>query len=178
MLLAVLFIIGISIYRGMLNYLTINAILSIGLIIGILMCNSLLLIIGCYGKVGYYPFFLYYFILFHNSSFFYLVLNLLNKIAYFSNIIIVLSFNFYSRCSEVVLVLINLFIVIFFIRIINSIKHIILSSSYLLFIFIYILILINNYLFGIILLLVYIYSNSLLVIKCNFLYVNYVISFQ
>lgn len=172
MLLAVLFIIGISIYRGMLNYLTINAILSIGLIIGILMCNSLLLIFNCYGKVGYYPFFLYYFILLINSSFFYLLLDLLNKIAYINSFIVILDFNSYSRSSEYVLVLINIFIVFFFIRIINSIKHIILISSYLLFIFIYILILINNYLFGIILLLLYIYSNSLLLIKCNFLYVN------
>ena len=34
-----------------------NAILSIGSITGLSMSNSLLLIISCYGKVGYYPFF-------------------------------------------------------------------------------------------------------------------------
>ena len=44
-------------FRGLLNYLIMNAILSIGSITGLSMSNSLLLIISCYGKVGYYPFF-------------------------------------------------------------------------------------------------------------------------
>ena len=43
MLLAIFFIIGTAIFRGSLNYIIINAILSIGSIIGILMSNSLLL---------------------------------------------------------------------------------------------------------------------------------------
>ena len=43
MLLAIFFILGTTIFRGSLNYLIINAILSIGSIIGILMSNSLLL---------------------------------------------------------------------------------------------------------------------------------------
>ena len=51
MLLAIFFIIGTAIFRGSLNYLIINAITSIGSIIGILMSNSILLIISCYGKV-------------------------------------------------------------------------------------------------------------------------------
>ena len=46
-----------AIFRGLLNYLIMNAILSIGSITSLLMSNSLLLIISCYGKVGYYPFF-------------------------------------------------------------------------------------------------------------------------
>ena len=50
MLLAIFFIIGTAIFRGSLNYIIINAILSIGLISGIYMSNSLLLIISCYGK--------------------------------------------------------------------------------------------------------------------------------
>lgn len=172
MLFVVLFIIGISIYRGMLNYLTINAIISIGLIIGILMSNSLSSIFNRHGKIGYYPFLLYYFILSHNSSIFHLLFDLPNKIIYLNSSIIILGFNLYSRSSEYVLVLINIFIVIFFIQLFNLIKHIILISSCLLFIFIYIFLVINNYPFGIILLLVYIYSNSLLVFKCNLLPIN------
>ena len=56
-----------------------NAILSIGLIIGILMSNSLLLIISCYGKVGYYPFFLIVSLLFYNSSYLFILFDLINK---------------------------------------------------------------------------------------------------
>ena len=44
MLLAIFFIIGTAIFRGSLNYIIINAILSIGSISGIYMSNSLLLI--------------------------------------------------------------------------------------------------------------------------------------
>ncbi len=57
MLLAIFYIIGTSNVRGLLDYLIINSIISIGSINGILMSNSLLFIIGCYGKVGYYPLF-------------------------------------------------------------------------------------------------------------------------
>lgn len=79
MLLAIFFIIGTAIFRGLLNYLIMNAILSIGLIIGILMSNSLLLIISCFGKVGYYPFFLVVSILFYNSSYLFILFDLINK---------------------------------------------------------------------------------------------------
>ncbi len=79
MLLAIFFIIGTAIFRGLLNYLIMNAILSIGLIIGILMSNSLLLIISCFGKVGYYPFFLVVSMLFYNSSYLFILFDLINK---------------------------------------------------------------------------------------------------
>jgi len=79
MLLAIFFIIGTAIFRGFMNYLIMNAILSIGLIIGILMSNSLLLIISCFGKVGYYPFFLVVSMLFYNSSYLFILFDLINK---------------------------------------------------------------------------------------------------
>ena len=69
LLIAIFFIIGTAIFRGLLNYSILNAILSIGLITSILMSNSLLLIISCYGKVGYYPFFLVLSMLFYNTSY-------------------------------------------------------------------------------------------------------------
>ena len=79
MLLAIFFIIGTAIFRGLLNYLIMNAILGIGLIIGILMSNSLVLIISGYGKVGYYPFFLVLSMLFYNSSYLFILFDLINK---------------------------------------------------------------------------------------------------
>ena len=79
MLLGIFFIIGTSIFRGSLNYLIMNAILSIGSITSILMSNSLLLTIGCYGKVGYYPFFSLLSMLFYNTSYLYIIFDLINK---------------------------------------------------------------------------------------------------
>ena len=79
MLLAIFFIIGTAIFRGSLNYLTMNAVISIGLIIGILMSNSLLLVISCYGKVGFYPFFIVVSMLFYNSSYLFILFDLINK---------------------------------------------------------------------------------------------------
>jgi len=175
MLLAIFFIIGTSIFRGSLNYLIINAILSIGLIIGILMSNSLLLIISCYGKVGYYPFFSVLSMLFYNTSYLFILFDLINKWAYFSSFILIVNYSIFFRCSEYWLVLINLMIIISFIRLIISIKHIIFISSYLLFIFIYLLILLNNYLFSYLFLLFYIYTNNIILIKCNFLYLHWII---
>ena len=175
MLLAIFFIIGTAIFRGSLNYIIINAILSIGSISAILMSNSLLLIISCYGKVGYYPFFSVLSMLFYNTSYLFILFDLINKLAYFSSFTLILNVSIFFRCSEYWLVLINLMIIISSIRLISSIKHIIFISSYLLFIFIYLLILLNNYLFSYLLLLFYIYLNNIILIKCNFLYVHWII---
>ncbi len=175
MLLGIFFIIGTSIFRGSLNYLIINAILSIGSIIGILMSNSLLLIISCYGKVGYYPFFSVLSMLFYNTSYLFIIFDLINKWAYFSSFTLILNYSIFFRCSEYWLVLINLMIIISFIRLIISIKHIIFISSYLLFIFIYLLILLNNYLFSYLFFIFYIYLNNIILIKCNFLYLHWII---
>jgi len=175
MLLAIFFIIGTAIFRGSLNYIIINAILSIGLISAILMSNSLLLIISCYGKVGYYPFFLVLSMLFYNTSYLFILFDLINKLAYFSSFTLILNVSIFFRCSEYWLVLINLMIIISSIRLISSIKHIIFISSYLLFIFIYLLILLNNYLFSYLFLLFYIYLNNIILIKCSFLYVQWII---
>ena len=175
MLLAIFFILGTTIFRGSLNYLIINAILSIGSIIGILMSNSLLITISCYGKVGYYPFFLVLSMLFYNTSYLFILFDLINKRAYFSSFTLILNVAIFFRCSEYWIVLINLMIAISSIRLITSIKHIIFISSYLLFIFIYLLILLNNYLFSYLFLLIYIYLNNIILIKCNFLYVHWII---
>ena len=162
-------------FRGLLNYLIMNAILSIGSITGLSMSNSLLLIISCYGKVGYYPFFSVLSMLFYNTSYLFILFDLINKWAYFSSFTLILNVSIFFRCSEYWLVLINLMIIISSIRLISSIKHIIFISSYLLFIFIYLLILLNNYLFSYLFLLFYIYLNNIILIKCNFLYVHWII---
>ena len=79
MLLAIFFIIGTAIFRGLLNYLIMNAIPSIGSITSLLMSNSLLSIISCYGKVGYYSFFSVLSMLFYNTSYLYIIFDPINK---------------------------------------------------------------------------------------------------
>nr|YP_010729742.1 Nad2 [Calcarina hispida]WEF49982.1 Nad2 [Calcarina hispida] len=175
MLLAIFFIIGTSVIRGSLNYIIMNAILSIGSLSSILMSNSLLLMISCYGKVGYYPFFLLLSILFYQTSYLFILFDLINKWAYYSSFTLILNVSIFFRCSEYWLVLINLVIIISSIRIISSIKHIIFISSYLLFIYLYLLLLLNNYLFSYLYLLIYISLNSILLIKCSFLYVHWIV---
>ncbi len=77
MLLGIFFIIGTSIFIESLNYLIINAILSIGSFIGILISNSLLLIISCYFNVCYYPFFSVLSMLFYNTSYLFIIFGLI-----------------------------------------------------------------------------------------------------
>ena len=84
MLLAIFFIIGTAIFRGLLNYLIMNAILSIGSITSPLILNSLLLIISCYGKVGYYLFFSVLSMLFYNTSYLYIIFDLMQHFYQFS----------------------------------------------------------------------------------------------
>jgi len=172
MLLAIFFIIGTSIFRGSLNYLIMNAIPSIGLVAGLLMSNSLLLIITLYGKVGYYPFISVLAMLFYNTSYLFILIDLINKRAYYSSSNLILNVSIYFRCSEYRLVSINLTIIIFSIRSIGSIKHIISISSNLLFILLYLLILLNNYISSTYILLFYIVLNSIILIKSNIV-INY-----
>ena len=79
MLLAIFFIFGTGVIRGSLNYIIMNAILSIGSLSGIIMSNSLLLMIVCYGKVGYYPFSIVLSMLLYNSSYLFILFDLINK---------------------------------------------------------------------------------------------------
>ena len=142
-----------------------NVILNIIIIISILISNSLLLIIGCYGKVGYYPLFLILTMLFYNTSYQSILFDLINKRAYFSSFTIIINYSIFFRCTEYYIIPINLLIIISFIRLISSIKHIILFSPYLLFISIYLLLLINNYLFSYLFSITYIIINIIILLK-------------
>ena len=130
------------------------------------MSNPLLLIVSCYGKVGYYPFFSLLSIILYNTSYLFILLDLINKRLYLISLTLVLNVCIFFRCSEYWLVLINLLIIISFIRSFSSIKHLLYISSYLLFITIYLLILLNNYLFSTLYLLIYLLLNYMILIKC------------
>ena len=173
--LSIFFIIGTALFRGSWHYFIMNAIISIGSIIGILMSDSLLFIISCYGKIGYYPFFLVLSLFYYNSSYLFIWFDLINKRAYFSTLLLILNSSIFFHCEELWLVCINLMIIISFIRLITSIKHIILISSYLLFIYLYLLILIIDYSFSYLFLLYYIYSNTIIIVLYNSLYGTWII---
>ena len=163
-LLALFFIVSIAVFRGLLNYLILNLVISISFVLGIVTCNSLLCIISCYGKVGYYPFFLLLVMLYYNTSNLFILFDLINKWAYISVFELVLNECLFWRCSELWLVLLNLIIVVFFIRLITSIKHIVFISSYLLVMQVYLLLLLNHNLYSMVFLLVYSIVSSLLVV--------------
>ena len=60
------------------HYLILNGILSISLILGILLSNSLFFILGCFGKIGYFPFLLVLACLWYCSSYLFLMIDLIN----------------------------------------------------------------------------------------------------
>ena len=107
-----------------------NGILSLWLILGILVSNSLF-IFSCFGKIGCFPFFLVLFLLWYCSSYIFLIFDLINKFGYFGSFLVIfhlsIFFNFIS--SSYFFIVINLFILIFFIKFLLSIKQIILISS-------------------------------------------------
>ena len=110
MLLSIFFIIGSSVFRGLLNYLIINGILSIWLNIGIWMSHSLFFIIGCFGKVGYFPFFLVFAYLLYVASYPFSIFDILNKWAYFSSFLIILNISIFQGL-DYWLIIINFFII-------------------------------------------------------------------
>ena len=137
MLLTIFIIIGSSVWRGLLNYLMLNGILSIWLIIGILLSNSLFFIFGCFGKVGYFPSFLVLGYQYYSSSYLWMVFDPMNKWAYFGSFISIihLSISLFMNFGYW-FVLVNFLIIIFFVKFVLSIKHLILISSLQLFLFI------------------------------------------
>jgi len=148
MLLTIFFIIGSSVCRGLFNYLILNGILSISLILGILLSNSLFFILGCFGKIGYFPFLLVLACLWYCSSYLFLMIDLINKWAYFGSFLVI--FHLYILLNSFVywFTLIHFLILMFFIKLILTIKHLILISSLINYLFIILLILVDEYLFG------------------------------
>ena len=100
MLLSVFFIIGSAVYRGLLNYIILNAILNILLIISIIMSNSLILILCLLGKIGFYPFFLLSSTIIYIISYKFLLYDIINKQIYINCFSLILNNSIYLRCSE------------------------------------------------------------------------------
>ena len=137
MFLSAFIIIGSSLWRGLLNYLILNGILSALLILAVLFINLWLFIFGVFSKVGYFPWFLILSYQYYSSSYLWIFFDVINKWAYLGSIIFVLAFScviLYAFCDWYVLM--NFLMIIFLVRLFLSMKHFILISSLQLFLFI------------------------------------------
>ena len=147
MLLTIFFILGSSVCRGLFNYLILNGILSIWLILGNILSNSLFFLLGCFGKIGYFPFFLVLASLWYVSSYVFLMFDLINKWAYFGSFLVIFHLSIFFNSFSDWFIVLNFLMIIFFIKLILSIKHLILISSLINFLFIILLILVDDSLF-------------------------------
>ena len=136
MLLTILFILGSSVHRGTYNSSIFNAVLSIRSVISILWSNSLSSIIGSSGKIGYFPISLLFSPLPHSPSHRSSIPDSINKLAYFGSFLLIvhhsISNNSFSHRASTL----NVFIILFLIKLLASIKQIILISSILNYLFI------------------------------------------
>ena len=66
---------------------------NIGLVTSPLMSNSSTLIISCYGKVGYYPFFSVLSMIYYSISYLFILFDVINKQVYLSSFTLILNEN-------------------------------------------------------------------------------------
>ena len=147
MLLTILFILGSSVHRGTYNSLIVNAVLSIRSIISILWSNSLSSIIGSSGKIGYFPISLLFSPLPHSPSYRSSIPDSINKLAYFGSFILIVHHSISNNSFSYRANILNVFIILFLIKLLASIKQIILISSILNYLFIIALLWTDEYLF-------------------------------
>ena len=107
--------------------------ISIWLIIGILFSNSLFFLFGCLAKVGYFPFSLLLCYQYYLCGYNWIIFDLLNKISYLNAFVISIH-SFTSIIANTagfgsIFVLVNLMIIIFFVKFVLCIKHVIFISS-------------------------------------------------
>lgn len=147
MLLLVFFIISSSLLRGLLNYLILNGWLGLLFIVSLFFSNTILIFLTTYGKIGYYPFFLLVSYIYHCSSYKFIIFDLLNKLSYLS--LFFLSFNITLIIStfDLWLIIVNLVISTFFIKLILSIKHCFFIGTFIQFLLVYYLICNHDLLF-------------------------------
>ena len=168
MLLLIFFIIGSSVCRGLFNYLILNGILSISLILGILLSNSLFFILGCFGKIGYFPFLLVLACIWYCSSYLFLMIDLINKWAYFGSFLVIFHLYILLNSFSYWFTLIHFLILMFFIKLILTIKHLFLISSLINYLFIILLILVDEYLFSLSFLSYYSITTILIILMISY----------
>ena len=135
MLFLYFFIKGNSNVKGYLNYIIINYIISLLLLVGIIFSNTILLLVGVLGKCYFFPFLFVSLIVVFNTSYFFLIIDLISKFSLLI-VLILVNLNGFSSLGYT-LIFFNLLIIVFYIKFIFSIKHLIFISSFMFFIFLF-----------------------------------------
>lgn len=130
MMIVLFFIIAYSIYKGLFNYCLINLFVSILLLFGFIFICLLSIIIGCYGKLGYFPFIIIQLLIYSSSSFVFIIYDYFNKIILFNVVNTIININLLYYGIDYVIILFNFLFILFFSLFINSIKHLFLIMSF------------------------------------------------
>lgn len=170
MVLLILFLIGNSIWRGCLTYLLMNSIISVFLFIGILMSNSLIFLLSCFGKIGNFPLFCVIAYFYFCASYIFLIYDIISKFSYFLSIFVILNHSIFFHSYDYWFLFINFLFIQLFIKFLFSIKHLILISSILLFLIVYLFILIEDSLFYITFLFIYLINTIVFLYYVSIIY--------
>ena len=132
------------------------------MVIAILTNNTMSFLVFCFGKIGYFPFFSLSLLIVYCYSYFFILCDQLVKVSYL--FILYLCFNLnITNIIDFFLSLLNFLVLQVFIKFLLTFKHLVLISSIVVFIMIYLLIIIEDMLYSIIYLLCY-FFNSLSII--------------
>jgi len=153
---------------SILNWLIYNFMNSIVLINGIVLSNSLFIIFVLFSKVGFFPFFVILVYIWYCVSYLFLIYDLMNKLFYFGFCVCLIHIDNYSNDFDFYLVLLNLVCILFMLQFIISIKHVLIISS---FIFLFILVLIEDELFSLCFSLFYSFIASISLISLLSFYI-------
>jgi len=157
------------------NWLIYNFMNSIILINGIVLSNSLFIILVLFSKVGYFPFFVILVYIWFCVSYFFLIYDLMNKLFYFGISVCLIHIDNYLNDFDLYLVLLNLVCILFLLQFVISIKHVVIISS---FIFLFILVLIEDELFSLCFCLFYCFIAFISLISLlSFLFFSFLFGF-
>ena len=176
MLLTILFILGSSVHRGTYNSSIFNAVLSIRSVISILWSNLFISILSFFGKIGYFPISLLFSPLPHSPSHRSSIPDSINKLSHFGSFLLIVHHSISNNSFSHIASTLNVFIILFLIKLLQSIKQIILISSILNYLFIIALLWIDEYLFTSYFLIIY-YFFTIMILAFYFSYSMYWILF-
>jgi len=133
---------SIEYYYWLFNYRLFNGFINIFFIIGLIIINGLFFIISLFGKLGFFPFLLALVSIISCCSYLFSLFDLINKFVYFGSFLVIFNLSFFF--NNYFLLFLNLFIILFGIKFIPSIKIITLVSSLINFLSIILLIFVED----------------------------------
>ena len=137
------------------------------------MSNSLFSLIACFGKIGYFPLFLVIAFPLFPTPYLSSMLEPFNKWAYLFILLFISNISIFFQSYDYRLIVINFFYILFYIIFIITLKHLLLISTYILFLLIYLLITIEEEFLSSLYSIKYSLLNSVL-INCFLFHVFYI----